>query len=166
MRDRAAPAGDDRAAADSASASPPGALTVSIGIATCPANAEAAIDLLQHADAALYRARRNCRNCCAPAQDAAAKMRGVAAPGRVRAATGAWKHRPIVPPSRFHSCMSILRCRSRPPGPGFPCCWPSPAPRKRWIRLRWSIRHCPRKAAMPTRSCRAAGRWSSSAAAI
>ncbi|WP_369976397.1 GGDEF domain-containing protein [Xanthomonas bundabergensis] len=50
-------------------ASPLGVVTVSIGIATHPASAEAVIDLLHHADAALYRAKRNGRNCCAHAQD-------------------------------------------------------------------------------------------------
>ncbi|MFC3657585.1 diguanylate cyclase [Xanthomonas hyacinthi] len=62
-------------------ASPLGVVTVSIGIATHPASAEAAIDLLHHADAALYRAKRNGRNCCAHALDAAADAQGVAAPG-------------------------------------------------------------------------------------
>lgn len=52
-------------------ASPMGVVTVSIGIATHPASAEAAIELLHHADAALYRAKRNGRNCCAHALDAA-----------------------------------------------------------------------------------------------
>ncbi|WP_369939746.1 GGDEF domain-containing protein [Xanthomonas medicagonis] len=62
-------------------ASPLGVVTVSIGIATRPATADAALELLQQADAALYRAKRNGRNDCVHARDAAADAAGIAAPG-------------------------------------------------------------------------------------
>lgn len=68
-RRRAAPAGGDRAAAGPHPASPMGVVTVSIGIATRPATADAAIELLHHADVALYRAKRKGRNGCVHARD-------------------------------------------------------------------------------------------------